>query len=350
MSTIINSIPTKYFKSNIIFLKLVGGGSLLIAAPTIYAIRKKNPNYKIILYCSDSVEPFARNLGIFDKIICIRTNNFYGFILSIIKSVRYVLFSEFIVNLEIHSKLTSLFCLWAIAKRRISLYSAYNQFQKGLINIPIFISPYNPIYESYKNISDVLNSERVSHEEFKIHFRKYNSLHVEVIKNQIIIAPFCSDIYPERELLPDHVVKIILDEYDISKNKFIILGGKKDIEKSRTLHNFLIKAGVSVENKVGLTSLDDVINLFNTSQFLLTIDSGLIHLARLVGIKTLSYWGPSDPTTRLDGSLDGDKFYYKRISCSPCVHTLDIAPCNGNNLCMQQYFNPLPKAIFWKIK
>jgi ADP-heptose:LPS heptosyltransferase len=237
-----------------------------------------------------------------------------------------------------------------MSKNRIGLYPSFSHLQAHLINKPIFISNQHPVYEGYTNIANALGCHNISFLKFKEYFKLNHKIKLPAVKKYTVIAPFCSDIYPERELLPDHVVKIILDEYDISKNKFIILGGKKDIEKSRTLHNFLIKAGVSVENKVGLTSLDDVINLFNTSQFLLTIDSGLIHLARLVGIKTLSYWGPSDPTTRLDGSLDGDKFYYKRISCSPCVHTLDIAPCNGNNLCMQQYFNPLPKAIFWKIK
>ena len=74
---------------------------------------------------------------------------------------------------------------------------------------------------------------------------------------------------------------------------------------------------------------------------LVTIDSSLLHFARLMGVKVTSYWGPTDPSTLLcprDPALDVT--HYSRISCSPCVHITATAPCKGNNLCMRFAVDP----------
>ena len=88
--------------------------------------------------------------------------------------------------------------------------------------------------------------------------------------------------------------------------------------------------------------------IINSRNFL-TIDSGLLYFARLTGIKTTSYWGPSNPSLRLEGlNKSNDVIYYDQLVCSPCVHVLPISPCNGNNLCIKQHFEVIDKKeIIW---
>jgi ADP-heptose:LPS heptosyltransferase len=349
LNLIIILIPNSFFRKNIVFFKFVGGGSLLIAAPSIYAIKKRYPDYKLVLLCSPSVKPFAEILGVFDEIFLIEINSLSRFLVTILKSFHQVFLSSFFINLEIHSKLSSIYTLITFSNKRISLYSAYNTLQFGLINQPIFQSPYNPIFEGYKNICDLLGAPRVIFSEYQLFFQKINNI---VNKKSCLhaIAPFCSDIYPERELNSTQIISILNSDFIISELKCFILGAPKDIDKSFLLQNEFNRIGLECTNLVGKTSLREVLNVFSEIDSLITIDSGLLHLARLAGIKTISYWGPSDPFSRLDGLSNKDKIIYKRLSCSPCVHTLDISPCKGDNLCIQQYFKKIPKNIFWKIR
>src|SRR5205823_42189 len=76
-------------------------------------------------------------------------------------------------------------------------------------------------------------------------------------------------------------------------------------------------------------------------QELLTVDSALLHFARLLGTPTESFWGPTDPKTRLRPfPFARDVVHYEKISCSPCVHMTRTAPCGGNNVCMRLACDP----------
>ena len=59
-------------------------------------------------------------------------------------------------------------------------------------------------------------------------------------------------------------------------------------------------------------------------------------------MSTNSYWGPTDPKTRLNLLENPNEFvFYSKIACSPCVHLIDIPPCNGNNICMKQHIKTI---------
>ncbi|HTE47578.1 MAG TPA: glycosyltransferase family 9 protein, partial [Gemmatimonadaceae bacterium] len=70
------------------------------------------------------------------------------------------------------------------------------------------------------------------------------------------------------------------------------------------------------------------------------IDSSLLHLARLAGLHCLSYWGPTNPDTLLRKNWEVDEtVHYRKIACSPCVHTSEEPPCRGDNRCIQGLFS-----------
>jgi ADP-heptose:LPS heptosyltransferase len=350
INLLLKALPKTVFNKNIVFIKIVGGGSLLIAAPSIYEIKKKYPAYKIKLFCSMSVVPFAKTLKIFDEIHAVSLDNPLTFLASFISYFYRIIFSEYVINLEIYSKLASLITLYTMSKNRIGLYPNFNHWQSHLINQPIFISNRHPVYESYANIAHTLGCHNISFLKFKEYFKLSHKIKLRTDKKYIVLAPFCSDIYKERELNPHQLNSIILNLHLPKNTQFILIGGKNDLDKATSLERILLKNNYAIKNNVGKTSLLEVMDFLNQAKLLITIDSGILHLARLTGTKTFSYWGPSDPATRLFEKSELDQTIYNRISCSPCVHSLDKAPCYGNNLCMKQYFETIPKDIFWHIR
>ena len=71
---------------------------------------------------------------------------------------------------------------------------------------------------------------------------------------------------------------------------------------------------------------------------MVTIDSGPLHIARKLGLPTLSIWGPTNPANYLDVQpLERQRHlsYYLGAPCSPCVHRYEQLPCGGDNICMK---------------
>jgi lipopolysaccharide heptosyltransferase II len=72
-----------------------------------------------------------------------------------------------------------------------------------------------------------------------------------------------------------------------------------------------------VENKIGTTSLAELIQIVKNCDLLLTNDTGTMHLAGVLGISTVAIFGSTDPTlTGLQGPLH--RILQHPVSCSPC--------------------------------
>lgn len=72
-----------------------------------------------------------------------------------------------------------------------------------------------------------------------------------------------------------------------------------------------------VENKIGQTSLAELIELLKTSDLLLTNDTGTMHLADVLGIPTVAIFGSTDPT-RTGPQRVPYRILQNAVSCSPC--------------------------------
>ena len=50
-------------------VKFLGGGSLTLAAPAVFAVKKRNPSAEILLLTTPEVAPNAELLGVYDRIL-----------------------------------------------------------------------------------------------------------------------------------------------------------------------------------------------------------------------------------------------------------------------------------------
>ncbi|MCB0394186.1 MAG: hypothetical protein KDD25_06485, partial [Bdellovibrionales bacterium] len=128
-----------------------------------------------------------------------------------------------------------------------------------------------------------------------------------------------------------------------------ILGGPNDIEIGNQISKSLSDhPNFKFENLCGQLKMKESILAIANSSHYIGIDSGLLHFARLLGIPTTSYWGPTNPSTLLRPFLDiKETVYYKKIPCSPCTHITEFPPCNGNNLCIQNIFKETKGDLEW---
>lgn len=333
----------------LVIIKIFGGGSLLIALPALRALRKRYPNQCFTLVSTPAVKAFAELMGIFDRYCIIDTSGTTGFLRSCLRTLATIWRADAILNLEIHSKLTTVFAFCSAARNRIGFYMAANNWQRGITTHLFYYNFTSPIYHCYSHIAEAFGADPEAVEQTRSHFFEHNGL-VFPVRNKgtsqlakIGIAPFCSELGREREFSAEEWISVLnpyLQE-SAKKTSIAIFGGPSDRERAQMLMQVFQQQFVDfcIINLAGKLSLLDSTKVLCELEVLFTIDSGLNHLARLIGVNRLvSFWGPTDPTTRLIpiDSLD-ERVVYRKLFCSPCIHIIEPPPCRGNNLCMKQH-------------
>jgi ADP-heptose:LPS heptosyltransferase len=333
-------------RNHLVITKLKGGGSLLVALPALLSLRKKYPTKKFTLVTTNEVKPFAELMGVFDEILLVDTTSLVLFFVSSLKAIGASWRADGLINFEIHSKLATVFSCLTCARNRFGFYNQMNSWQRDVITHLLFYNITSPVYVNYNQVAIALEAEIIPYGEVVDYFAKVNNLPSQLSSptglTKIVIAPFCSELGKEREFSPVHWAVILKSKIKNIASEIIVLGGKSDILRSPILIELLRKqfSTCTISDLVGKTSLVEAAMLINSANEFLTIDSGLNHIARLIGggVKITSYWGPSDPKTRLAPfpSLL-ENVIYKKLFCSPCIHIVDSPPCKGSNICMKQY-------------
>jgi len=119
---------------------------------------------------------------------------------------------------------------------------------------------------------------------------------------------------PAKRWLPERFAEVAAAVSAKLSVQWILFGTPKDITVGETIARAL---GDSCVNRIGQTTLEQLIDELRRCCLLLTNDTGTMHLASLLGVPTVAIFGSTDP--RLTGPL-GDRHIIVRhqVECSPC--------------------------------
>ncbi len=114
--------------------------------------------------------------------------------------------------------------------------------------------------------------------------------------------------------------------------KVAVVGGVKEREEGEYISSHLPQEWVL--NYTGSSSLMDTAKVLKTCRFLFTADSGIMHLAWLLGVPTLSLFGPGIVEK---WAPRGSKHLALRLdlSCSPCTRFGTVPSCPYDFACMR---------------
>jgi ADP-heptose:LPS heptosyltransferase len=317
----------------ILFIKLLGLGSLVQASEMVMDVRKKYPGSKIILLSDPNIAAGINYFKLFDESWCIRNASFAN---TLTDSCRLLykcwrMRGLWIVDLEVYSKLTTVYSLMTLGVNRFGFYLKPVFFRK-------FLNTHNILFDQSGFIED--NYQRMDFTITGNDLKKYNIQ----IKKSDLSKPFiainntCSDLSVERKL-PDATIAMlcrwILQNTDYS---IVLLGSPSDkFPNEKFISNFLLPAS-RVRNLSGMNFESYYRFLETECSLVITIDSAPLHIARKLGIPTVSIWGPTSPSNYLklgEKEKELNLYYYSKAVCSPCVHKTGKLPCNGNNFCMK---------------
>jgi ADP-heptose:LPS heptosyltransferase len=334
----------------IVFIKLLGLGSLIVASDAIAAIRVRFPKARLILLTDRNIADGIAPFRLFDEIHAINTENPGGTSRDVLR----FLFRTWgwrrlwVIDLEVYSKLTTVLALLTKARNRFGFYLSYVPFRRFLNTHNITFDQSVYLEDNYRYLARQITG--VALPIFVPAVRQG-----ELEKPYIVLNNTCSGLAYVRKL-PDRtysdVVQWILEHTDY---RVALLGMEDDRDSINRMIGSrpdLVGRRERILNYAGMA--EDLASYYeflrDEGVCLVTIDSGPLHIARKLGLPTVSVWGPTNPNNYLKiepHERERHLFYYLKSPCSPCVHHYETLPCGGSNFCMK---NIPAEAIIGKIR
>lgn len=329
-------------KGDIVILKLQGGGSLVIGASSILGLKAKYPSLKLVMLTTPAVAPFARSLHVFDEVVLIDDRSIFSLLFSSLKALSKVFRTDTFIDLEVHSRLSTIFSVFTCARNRLGFYREDVKNRRYFNTHHVFFNLHHGAYIFYEKLFSYIGADPLPIREVQNKVLPFYKKENFKETYQIAIGHGCSDLSPERQLKATQWL-IHFKRYLPERNNIevIFLGGPKEFELGREIHNLLQDSFPKIvfRNTCGTLKLSEsLVVLANADEFW-GIDSSLLHYARLFGKKTMAYFGPTMPQSLLRPIEDLDEtIFYRPIYCSPCVHNTETPPCEGKNQCIEQFF------------
>ena len=119
---------------------------------------------------------------------------------------------------------------------------------------------------------------------------------------------------PAKRWLPERFAEVasrVASSHDV---KWMLFGTSADADSGTAIAQAL---GDRCDNRIGKTTLDELIAELRRCRLLLTNDTGTMHLATLLGVPVVAVFGSTEH--RLTGPIgDGNTVIRHHVECSPC--------------------------------
>ncbi len=119
---------------------------------------------------------------------------------------------------------------------------------------------------------------------------------------------------PAKRWLPDRFAEVAVTISGQRPVQWILFGTAGDAEIGATIET---SVGASCINRIGKTTMDDLIAELSECALLLTNDTGTMHLATILGVPVVAVFGSTEPY--LTGPLgSASRIIRHHVECSPC--------------------------------
>lgn len=333
-------------RNELVWIKLLGGGSLVLAMPMLVGFRRHHPNVRMVLVTTSAVRPFAELTGVFDEYRVIDLGGPWRLLRSSIAALWRTMRTDCVIDLEVHSRLTTVFATLTTARNRVGYWLEHIFWRRGLASHLVFFNRSSGSFYFYDRVADLFGVAVADRAACRAALMAACDVRgATADPSRVCIGFACSELGRERMLTPAQWVEVFRTNLRPTHQTFLLLGGPGDRAMATELLATLQAAfpSLTFRNCCGEMAIrESVAALFASSEFW-GIDSSLLHLARIAGLRCVSYWGPTDPATRLRATWDLDETaHYRKIACSPCVHTSEEPPCHGDNRCIRGLFDDAP--------
>ena len=298
-------------------LKTAGIGDIVILSAIVNEIKNRYPHCKIVLFVGSNNYEIAK---IMNRGIIIEKISFLNLLKSI-KLIRNYKFDYF-VDFDPWPRINAILSFFSKSKVKIG-FKTNKQFRHYIYDLIVVHS--NRIHE----IDNYRNLVRFFINDFK--FFPEIKLDYSIKANFAVVHMYAGGINSQlKEMSESGYINLILKILPFF-DRIYLTGSKTDSNKiDKILKALNDKKIISVAGKLDLIG---VIKLIGAAKVVISVNTGIMHIASAIGTPLIALHGPTNPQRW--GPLSKNSIIIKStLACSPCLNLGFEYGCKKNK-CMQ---------------
>ena len=280
-------------------------GDAVMSVPAVRAIKNGRPDAQVTIAAPAKIAPMWKMVPDVDAIIPISSRS----LLRSIRSIRRLPYFDAAILFP--NSLRVALESWLSGIPRTVGYRGH--WRRWLLNqtVPETRKPGAPEHHSLRflRIARECGAETSN-------AQPATSNQLSAIGNQPVRIGLCpgAEYGPAKRWLPERFAEVAAKISAQSSAQWLLFGTKNDAAIGDQIAGAINDHCV---NRIGQTTLDELINELRECRLLLTNDTGTMHLAALLGVPVVAIFGSTEP--RLTGPLgNGHVVLRHHVECSPC--------------------------------
>ncbi len=329
--------------SRTLFIELSEMGSAILADPAMRKLKEEGGGELYFVIFKDNRKS-VDILGTVpaQNIFEMRANNLFVLAIDVLKFMVWCRKNKIstVIDLELFSRFTALLAAMSGASNRIGFASLHDEglYRGWIVNRPVrynahvhiavnFISLVNTALGLHDtaypttpiNFEDIHLAKAPQQTKERVQVKaKIQSLYPAYQGEKIFLLNVnASDLLPQRKWLPERFAEIA--KSFLAKNSGWIVLGTGAPNEFAYVENVIKQVNHPLcFNSAGLFKFEELVALYQSSDFMLTNDSGPAHFASVTDLKVLVLFGPETPHLYLPLGGNAEAIYLG-LPCSPCV-------------------------------
>jgi lipopolysaccharide heptosyltransferase II len=279
-------------------------GDAVMSVPAVRAIKNGRPDVHVTIAAPDKIAPMWKLIPEVDAIIPLPE----GSLLSVVRLLKQQM--PFDVAILFPNSLRVALESWLSGiPRRVG----YRGHSRSWLVDQIVREPRKPGPPEHHSLRFLRIARECGAETSNIEVPKPNQ--TSNIKHETLIG-LCpgAEYGPAKRWLPERFAEAAAKITARSSAQWILFGTKNDAAIGEQIAAAI---GNHCVNRIGQTTIDQLIDELRRCRLLLTNDTGTMHLAALLGVPVVAIFGSTEP--RLTGPLgNGHTILRHHVECSPC--------------------------------
>ena len=287
-------------------------GDAVMSVPAVRAIKKGRPDVHVTIAAADKIAPMWKLIPEVDAIIPFAN----GSLFSVVRLLRQQ--SPFDVAILFPNSLRAALETWLSGIPRRVGYRGH--WRSWLVN-QIVREPRKPGPPEHHSLRFLRIARECGAEPSESQWalltpHARGSDQLSTLNPQALKIGLCpgAEYGPAKRWLPERFAEAAVKITAQSSAQWILFGTKNDVAIGEQIAAAIEDRCV---NRIGKTTLDQLIDELRQCRLLLTNDTGTMHLAALLGVPVVAVFGSTEP--RLTGPLgNGHTILRHHVECSPC--------------------------------
>ena len=342
--------PSSIAPDHVVFLKLLGLGSIVQSTPLVEALRRLHPGSTFTFVTRKGNDALTQRIDLVDRTLTIDDSSLLAVAGALWRTLRELrrLPNACFINLEAYSRVGVLMTLLSGARWTAGFFRNPADLRlERVFDFLVYFNPGAPISQVYLQLGRAMGCPELAPSLARLTTKAGDEAEIDALLSAvdaqggpvILVNPNASELRLERRWPIERFGQLISDLVSaLPGSRVLLIGAPNERPYAESvLATVASDRRSSVRNAAGELSLGGLIALIKRSQLLVTNDSGPMHFAFAMGTPTVGLFGPVEPGHYASsGDASRHAILYHRVYCSPCVHHFDVAPCRGDNVCMKR--------------